>query len=160
MEKVRLGEVGGNTLGFYGGFFDATGSQVIAHSYHGAFHIWRRNNNDLWESVVTPGGHFGEVIDLAWEPQGEFLYSVSTDQTTRIHAPWQRNDNHVRKSQCITLFLKFKYDDLTQLILVQSATCGSFVELPLTGFFPKNRVFFFCTFDTHLTVFLAFLDLS
>lgn len=113
--------MGGNTLGFYGGFFNATGSQVIAHSYHGAFHIWRRNDNDLWESVVTPGGHFGEVVDLAWEPQGEFLYSVSTDQTTRIHAPWQRDDNDVGKCAVLqsvpkmyqknahnTLFLRFK----------------------------------------------------
>lgn len=97
LEKVRLGEVGGNTLGFYGGFFNATGNQVIAHSYHGAFHIWTRNDNDLWEPLVTPGGHFGEVVDLAWEPQGEFLYSVGTDQTTRIHAPWQRDDNNVKK---------------------------------------------------------------
>jgi elongator complex protein 2 len=40
---------------------------------------------------VTVGGHFGEVVDMQWEPGGCFLLSVSADQTTRIHAPWVRD---------------------------------------------------------------------
>ena len=39
---------------------------------------------------MTVGGHFGEVVDMQWEPGGQFLLSVSTDQTTRLHAPWIR----------------------------------------------------------------------
>ena len=42
-----------------------------------------------WQYTATIGGHYGPVQDIAWEPSdGEFLASVSVDQTTRIHAPW------------------------------------------------------------------------
>jgi elongator complex protein 2 len=52
--------------------------------------IWKELGS--WEPDVTVGGHFGEVVDMQWEPGGCFLFSVSTDQTTRIHAPWVRGD--------------------------------------------------------------------
>ncbi|RZB40823.1 elongator complex protein 2 [Asbolus verrucosus] len=94
LEKIRVGEVGGNTLGFYGGVFSPDGESILAHSYHGAFHIWN-NQEEYWEPSVTIGGHFGEVTDLAWEPQGEFLMTVSSDQTTRIHAPWSKSGEPV-----------------------------------------------------------------
>ncbi|EFA10370.2 putative elongator complex protein 2-like Protein [Tribolium castaneum] len=86
-EKVRVGEVGGNTLGFYGGVFSPDGHNILAHGYNGAFHLWE-NASSGWKPCVTIGGHFAEVTDLAWDPQGEFLLTVSADQTTRIHAPW------------------------------------------------------------------------
>lgn len=40
LEKIRVGEVGGNSLGFYGGMFGPSGFSILAHGYHGAFHIW------------------------------------------------------------------------------------------------------------------------
>ena len=43
---------------------------------------------DHWQSIATISGHYDHVQDISWEPNGEFLVSVSTDQTTRIHAPW------------------------------------------------------------------------
>lgn len=89
LEKIRVGEVGGNTLGFYGGVFGPDGKRILAHSYHGAFHIWTYYEKlEMWDPSVTVGGHFSEVVDCAWEPNGEFLFSISADQTTRIHAPW------------------------------------------------------------------------
>ncbi|XP_044261975.1 probable elongator complex protein 2 [Tribolium madens] len=87
IEKVRVGEVGGNTMGFYGGVFSPDGQHILAHGYNGAFHLWE-NTTIEWKPCVTIGGHFAEVTDLAWDPQGEFLMTVSADQTTRIHAPW------------------------------------------------------------------------
>lgn len=92
----RFSYISGNTLGFYGGLFGPTGDTVLGHSYHGAFHIWKNSEKlNCWLPCVTLGGHFGEVIDCAWEPQGHFLFTLSSDQTTRIHAPWKTQNKKV-----------------------------------------------------------------
>ncbi|PNF19334.1 putative elongator complex protein 2 [Cryptotermes secundus] len=94
LESVRVGEIGGNTLGFYGSKFSPDGQSIIGHGYQGSFHLWTYSDElGTWEPGVTVGGHFGEVVDIQWEPGGRFLFSVSTDQTTRIHAPWIRDDH-------------------------------------------------------------------
>lgn len=65
--EVRVGEVGGNTLGLYGGVFAPSGDAILAHGYQGAFHLWRKMDNhgegemELWRPVVAPSGHFGPV---------------------------------------------------------------------------------------------------
>ena len=41
--QVRVGEVGGNTLGLYGGVFGPRGDLILAHGYQGAFHLWKRS---------------------------------------------------------------------------------------------------------------------
>ncbi|KAG5896915.1 hypothetical protein JTB14_028143 [Gonioctena quinquepunctata] len=94
LEKMRVGEVGGNTLGFYGGIFSPNGDKILAHNYHGAFHIWK-DTHQGWVPCVTLGGHFSEVVDCAWEPNGEYLITVSADQTTRIHGPWKNGNKEV-----------------------------------------------------------------
>lgn len=40
---MRVGEVGGNTLGLYGGMFGCHGDAILAHGYQGAFHHWSLN---------------------------------------------------------------------------------------------------------------------
>lgn len=49
METVRVGEVGGNTLGFYGSKFSPDAQSIIGHGYLGSFHIWNFNqvNNKI-----------------------------------------------------------------------------------------------------------------
>lgn len=92
MEKIRVGDVGGNSLGFYGGKFSPDGQSIMGHGFHGSFHIWRQNREDAssWLPGIVVGGHFSMVQDLAWEPNGLFLLTVSSDQTSRIHVPWVR----------------------------------------------------------------------
>ncbi|XP_073239641.1 elongator complex protein 2-like [Porites lutea] len=95
LEKVRVGEVGGTTLGFYGGVFSPDGHSILGHGYQGAFHLWNNvthESESRWEPGVAVSGHFGPVQDIDWDPvDGQFLVSVSSDQTTRLHAAWKRD---------------------------------------------------------------------
>ena len=114
LDRVRVGEVGGNTLGLYGCRFGPDGNSILAHGYQGALHLWHQIqvfnfNFDFikwligviialqclqseWKPGVVCGGHFGSVEDLIWDPKGEFAISVSSDQTTRLHAQWIQSD--------------------------------------------------------------------
>uniref|UniRef100_A0A8C5KKA9 Elongator complex protein 2 n=1 Tax=Jaculus jaculus TaxID=51337 RepID=A0A8C5KKA9_JACJA len=94
LEQVRVGEVGGNTLGFYDCQFSEDGSMIVAHAFHGALHLWKQNavNPREWTPEIIISGHFDGVQDLMWDPEGEFIITVGTDQTTRLFAPWKRKD--------------------------------------------------------------------
>ncbi|XP_021504900.1 elongator complex protein 2 isoform X2 [Meriones unguiculatus] len=91
LEQVRVGEVGGNTLGFYDCQFGENGSMIIAHAFHGALHLWKKStvNPRQWAPEIVISGHFDGVQDLLWDPEGEFIITTSTDQTTRLFAPWK-----------------------------------------------------------------------
>ncbi|KAF5899130.1 elongator complex protein 2 isoform X1, partial [Clarias magur] len=94
VEQVRVGEVGGNTLGFFGCQLAPDGSRILAHAFHGALHLWQRDPSQQreWSPAMVQSGHFNAVQDLSWDPEGEFLLSVGSDQTTRLFAPWRRKD--------------------------------------------------------------------
>eukprot|EP01102_Stenamoeba_stenopodia_P015164 TRINITY_DN5143_c0_g1_i1.p1 TRINITY_DN5143_c0_g1~~TRINITY_DN5143_c0_g1_i1.p1 ORF type:complete len:843 (+),score=179.65 TRINITY_DN5143_c0_g1_i1:107-2635(+) len=109
INEVRVGELGGNTLGFYGGLYGKDGEYILAHAYNGAFHCWQRtpstttttkqttgseshrryHEDDAWEPILTVSGHFDQVMDISWSPRFDFLLSVSADQTTRVFAKWR-----------------------------------------------------------------------
>lgn len=61
LDQARMGDVGGITLGLYGGVFGPTGDVIIAHGYQGAFHIWQRKDNLIWKPLTAPSGHFGPI---------------------------------------------------------------------------------------------------
>ncbi|NWR14117.1 ELP2 protein, partial [Emberiza fucata] len=92
--SVRVGEVGGNTLGFFDCQFSPDGSMIIAHAFHGALHLWKQDtiNKKEWTPEVVISGHFNSVEDVKWDPEGEFVISVGVDQTTRLFAPWKRKE--------------------------------------------------------------------
>ena len=39
---MRVGTVGGNTLGLFGAVFSPDGDSILAQGYQGAFHLWHR----------------------------------------------------------------------------------------------------------------------
>ncbi|RMC15730.1 hypothetical protein DUI87_07933 [Hirundo rustica rustica] len=92
--QVRVGEVGGNTLGFFDCQFSPDGLMIIAHAFHGALHLWKQAtvNKKEWTPEVVISGHFNSVEDVQWDPEGEFIISVGSDQTTRLFAPWKRKE--------------------------------------------------------------------
>lgn len=52
LNDVRVGEMGGNTLGFYGGLFGPEGLYILAHGYNGAFHLWKRQATKIAQGRV------------------------------------------------------------------------------------------------------------
>ncbi|XP_071540160.1 elongator complex protein 2 [Panulirus ornatus] len=94
LEVARLGEVGGNMEGYYSCQFSPDTTQVLGCSYQGGLHLWEYQAG-AWQPCVVVGGHFDEVADITWDPQGRYLLSVSKDQTTRLHAPWKKTDGEV-----------------------------------------------------------------
>lgn len=94
-EKIRVGDVGGNSLGFLGTKFSVDGLSIFGHGFHGGLYMWHQSPTDckLWTPGVIVGGHSADARDLAWDPSGTLLYTVSVDQTTRVHTEWRRESN-------------------------------------------------------------------
>ena len=69
MESVRLGEVGGNTLGFQGCQLGPGSGSILGYGFNGSLHLWRKEEGQVWEPGVVVGGHFGPVEDLDWEKE-------------------------------------------------------------------------------------------
>ena len=46
----------------------------------------------MWTPKSFLGGHFESVNDLVWSPSSEYVLTVSSDQTCRLHAPVQRTE--------------------------------------------------------------------
>ncbi|KAF9925620.1 Elongator subunit elp2 [Linnemannia zychae] len=95
VNNTQVGEVGGNTIGFYGGLFGPDGQWILAYGYNGAFHIWKNEGNEIgdkWVPQVPASGHYASVQDLTWDPTQSYLISVSLDQTARLISPWKHND--------------------------------------------------------------------
>ncbi|XP_059476492.1 elongator complex protein 2 [Neocloeon triangulifer] len=92
---TRLGILKEDSLGILGCVWDPSGNSILAHSLHGALHIWVKVDSSWKNSYTVGGGHFGEVSDLCWEPDGKFFYSCSADQTSRIHAQLKNQSDEV-----------------------------------------------------------------
>ncbi|CAN0877024.1 Elongator complex protein 2 [Linum grandiflorum] len=91
MNVVTVGELSHSALGFYGGHWSSDGQSILAHGYGGAFHLWRNVGvgADNWMPQKVPSGHFAPVSDISWARHGQYILTVSHDQTTRIFAPWK-----------------------------------------------------------------------
>jgi elongator complex protein 2 len=99
------GSIGSTLLGFVNAAVEpVTGMSLLGHAYGGALHVWSAEQdldteaNDLsledlalrikWKAMPCVTGHFGAVTDLAWEAEcGDYLLTVSADQTCRLWAP-------------------------------------------------------------------------
>jgi elongator complex protein 2 len=102
------GSVGSSLLGFCKVLVEPIhGRTLLGHAYGGTIHAWELDQmidddttqaNDLspeerashvqWKAAPCITGHFRGVTDLCWEASsGEYLLSVSNDQTCRLWAP-------------------------------------------------------------------------
>ncbi|CAH0604453.1 unnamed protein product [Chrysodeixis includens] len=140
VERIRVGEVGGNGLGFYGSRFGPDGYSFLGHGYNGSFHIWKHcKETGQWQPSVVCGGHFSSVEDVKWEKDGRYLMSVSADQTTRVHAPWNTAEgsewHEIARPQVHGY-------DMASLALINSTTFASAAEEKVIRVFraPHNFV--------------------
>ena len=83
--EIHVGEVGGNTLGFFGGVFSPEGNAILANGYNGAFHLWKKeigdqseikNTREQWISSYAMSGNFGPVVDVSWHSSGTYFATV------------------------------------------------------------------------------------
>ncbi|KAL3091883.1 hypothetical protein niasHT_027503 [Heterodera trifolii] len=90
----RFGDLVGDEVNCYDITFSPCGRYALCHSFLGGFHFWEIDSS---KGVVLPkcfpiSGHFAEVTDLCWSPDGSFLLSCSADMTTRIFAKHKQLD--------------------------------------------------------------------
>eukprot|EP00817_Percolomonadidae_sp_ATCC50343_P000041 CAMPEP_0117419336 /NCGR_PEP_ID=MMETSP0758-20121206/924_1 /TAXON_ID=63605 /ORGANISM="Percolomonas cosmopolitus, Strain AE-1 (ATCC 50343)" /LENGTH=477 /DNA_ID=CAMNT_0005200351 /DNA_START=346 /DNA_END=1776 /DNA_ORIENTATION=- len=90
-EQVRMGQFGGlhgmtGQMGYFGAYFTPSGHDIIAHGYHGSFHLWHKEKASHWVPLPTISGHFAAITDAVWSPSSDYFMTTSTDQTTRLWA--------------------------------------------------------------------------
>lgn len=98
VSMTRLGEISaqkgsttatGSAGGFWIGLWQPQGLQVVSLGRTGSWRRWAYSSNeDMWSQTIGIGGHVDEVRSLAWSPDGSYLLSVGSDQTTRLFAKW------------------------------------------------------------------------
>ncbi|WWD16158.1 hypothetical protein CI109_100583 [Kwoniella shandongensis] len=81
----RFGAIGGRGLSFYGAIWGKDGRSVMAGGWNGGWEMWAEEDG-VWEVKKGLNGHFGPVQSVTWDHRGEYLLSVASDQTSRIHA--------------------------------------------------------------------------
>jgi elongator complex protein 2 len=100
------GSVGSTLLGFLGVAVDPVhGKSLLGHAYGGALHVWTLEEPHVsidrtsmsteeialqsrWRATPCITGHFGPILDCCWETdKGEYLLTVSKDQTCRLWGP-------------------------------------------------------------------------
>jgi elongator complex protein 2 len=97
---ARMGEISsekgsttatGSTGGFWTGLWSPAGETVVCLGRTGSWRLWDYHGpEDRWIQSVGISGHTQAVTGIAWAKDGSYLLSTSADQTTRLHARWQR----------------------------------------------------------------------
>ncbi|KAG4419777.1 hypothetical protein IFR04_007087 [Cadophora malorum] len=99
---ARMGEISaekgsttatGSTGGFWTGLWSPSGETVVCLGRTGCWRLWDHDSEaDRWIQGVGISGHTQSVTGIAWSKGGDYLLSTSSDQTTRLHAKWKRDD--------------------------------------------------------------------
>ncbi|OWZ16321.1 Elongator complex protein [Phytophthora megakarya] len=88
--SLRIGEMGGNGL-LSAGVLPAHNGRLnlISLGFGGQLERWEQQPapSKLFLPSISVSGHCAEVTDLSWSPRGDYLASVSLDQTARVLAP-------------------------------------------------------------------------
>lgn len=96
----RLGEISGqkgattatgSAGGFWTGLWSPNGDMITSLGRTGSWRLWQYNaDTQFWTQKHAISGHINSVNGICWSPDGSYLLSTSSDQTTRLHAEWKR----------------------------------------------------------------------
>jgi len=96
----RLGEISsqkgattatGSSGGFWTGLWSPDGTMVTSLGRTGSWRLWQYTpETQFWNQKHAISGHVSSVEGICWAPDGSYLLSTSSDQTTRLHAEWRR----------------------------------------------------------------------
>ncbi|EXJ80374.1 hypothetical protein A1O1_08518 [Capronia coronata CBS 617.96] len=96
----RLGEISthkgattatGSAGGFWTGLWSPDGSMVTCLGRTGSWRLWQYSEQtQFWTQRHAISGHVKSANGICWAPDGSYLLSTSSDQTTRLHAEWKR----------------------------------------------------------------------
>jgi elongator complex protein 2 len=99
--QTRLGEISsqkgsttatGSTGGFWIGLWQPQEKAVVSLGRTGSWRRWAFDgDSDMWLQQSGISGHTQEVQSVAWAPDGSYLLSTGSDQTTRMLAEWKRD---------------------------------------------------------------------
>ena len=144
------GSVGSTLLGFCGITVEPIhGRTIVGHAYGGALHIWdvatsdatpSATNSIQWKASPCITGHFAGITDCSWEAgNGDYLLTVSNDQTCRLWAPMKSDSSN---NQSAWLELARPQVHGYNLSTVASLSSHSHPHLMVTGADEKEiRVF-------------------
>lgn len=65
--ESTLGAMQGNKHAYFGALFLEDDREILAHTFNGAMHQWKKSADGKWVPQLTVKGHFGEVTDLDWD---------------------------------------------------------------------------------------------
>ncbi|KAL8658026.1 MAG: hypothetical protein Q9202_007634, partial [Teloschistes flavicans] len=98
---TRLGEISaqkgsttatGSMGGFLIGLWSNDGQSVVSLGRTGSWRLWTYDvEGKRWIQGIGISGHTKSVMDLAWAKDGSYLLSTGSDQTTRLHAGWNND---------------------------------------------------------------------
>ncbi|KAL2432464.1 Elongator complex protein 2 [Exophiala dermatitidis] len=96
----RLGEISshkgattatGSAGGFWTGLWAPDGQMVTCLGRTGSWRLWQYSEQtQFWTQRHGSSGHVSSANGICWAPDGSYLLSTSSDQTTRLHAEWKR----------------------------------------------------------------------
>lgn len=97
----RLGEISaqkgsttatGSMGGFWIGLWSPRGDYVVSLERSGTWRLWKHEKEENnWVQELGISGHVKAVRGIVWSTDGKYILSISSDQTTRLHAQWKRN---------------------------------------------------------------------
>lgn len=91
LPSLRVGEIHGNGL-LKGMVLPSEHGRLdlLALGFSGQLERWTQQQpapSTLFRPSLAPTGHCAPVTDLSWSPKGDYVLSVSLDQTARVLAP-------------------------------------------------------------------------